>query len=294
MCPGFGDAPDAGAPELGAGARVAVDQPLWVGYASAAEFEQAVQRHTVRIRTALRSAGEGQELVFGDGELTPLNLLAAYRAGCFPMGLGENGAGPFGWWSPDPRGVVWDCRAHISRSLRRQLKQFTVTVDQCFDRVIAGCGAPDREGRWITAEVMAAYQRLHRHGVAHSIEVWDARGQLAGGLYGVAQGGLFAGESKFHTVSGASKVAVVAAAEVTRQAGAHAILDVQWNTGHLESLGVVDVTRAAYLEAVEVSSSGPAAPWGDVAAGGPWRLVWAEGAVALEPADPRVLSAPLE
>lgn len=257
------------------------DDQLWLGYANEAVFDETVRRHTTRIRRALRSAKDGQDLVFGGGDLSPLNLLAAYRAGCFPMGLGADGAGPIGWWSPDPRGVLWDCQAHVSRSLRRQLSRFTVTVNHCFSEVVAGCGAPDRDGRWITAEVAAAYQRLHRHGVAHSVEVWDAQGVLAGGLYGVAQGGLFAGESKFHRVSGASKVAVVAAAEVARGAGAAAIFDVQWNTDHLESLGVIDVPRSAYLEAVEVASAGPAAPWAEMAAGGPWQVAWVQGEVVL-------------
>ncbi len=142
-------------------------------------------------------------------DLEPGTLLAAYRSGLFPMGLGGNGRDPLGWWSPDPRGVVPLDGLHRSRSLRKACRRYEVRVDTVFAEVVAGCADPTREGAWITPAIADAYTRLHELGWAHSIEVWDEEG-LAGGLYGVAIGGLFAGESMFHRRTDASKVALVA------------------------------------------------------------------------------------
>jgi leucyl/phenylalanyl-tRNA---protein transferase len=163
------------------------------------------------------------------------------------MGLGEGGALPIGWWCPDPRGVLPLDGLRVSRSLRRSTARFDVTVDAAFDAVVAGCADPSRSGRWITPHVARAYGRLHRTGWAHSVETWRD-GELVGGLYGVAIGGLFAGESMFSRVPDASKVALVRLVEVLGADGdPRRLLDVQWRTDHLASLGVVDVPRGEYL-----------------------------------------------
>jgi leucyl/phenylalanyl-tRNA--protein transferase len=190
----------------------------------------------------------GEDLVAAGGDLEPATLLAAYAAGYFPMGLGGGGRGPVGWWSPDPRGVLVPERVHVSRSLRRSLRRFEVRVDTVFADVVAGCADPGREGAWITPEVAAAYQRLHELGWAHSVEVFED-GELAGGLYGLSLGGLFAAESKFHRTTDASKAAVVAlAAAMTADGVPGRLVDVQWRTEHLATLGVQEVPRGRYLQ----------------------------------------------
>jgi leucyl/phenylalanyl-tRNA--protein transferase len=177
-------------------------------------------------------------------DLEPGTLLAAYRGGMFPMPI-EMGR-QLAWWSPDPRGVIPVDGLVVSRSLRRACRRFEVRIDTCFDAVVAACADPARDGRWITRDVMDAYVRLHELGWAHSIEVFTDDGRLAGGLYGVAIGGVFAGESMFHRERDASKVALVALVE--RLGAAHAsLLDVQWTTPHLRTLGAIDISRAAYL-----------------------------------------------
>jgi leucyl/phenylalanyl-tRNA--protein transferase len=180
-------------------------------------------------------------------DLEPGTLLAAYRAGLFPMGLGGHGRDPMGWWSPDPRGVVPLDGLRRSRSLRKACRRYEVRVDTVFAEVVAGRADPTRDGAWITPAIAEAYTRLHELGWAHSIEAWDADG-LAGGLYGVAIGGLFAGESMFHRRTDASKVALVGLVEVLRSDGdRRRLLDVQWATEHLQTLGVVEVRREDYL-----------------------------------------------
>jgi leucyl/phenylalanyl-tRNA---protein transferase len=192
-------------------------------------------------------AGPGEDLVAAGADLRPGTLLAAYRAGLFPMGLGRAGARPLGWWSPDPRGVLPLDGLRVSRSLRRSVARFELTVDSAFDQVVAACADPARSGRWITPEIAAAYGELHRLGWAHSVECWRA-GVLAGGLYGVAINGLFSGESMFHRATDASKVALVALVELLRaDADPRRLLDVQWRTDHLARLGVVEVPRTEYL-----------------------------------------------
>jgi leucyl/phenylalanyl-tRNA--protein transferase len=189
-------------------------------------------------------------------DLAPGTLLAAYRRGLFPMrlhGRGPIGLGPLGWWSPDPRGIVPLDGLHVSRSLRRSERRFEIRVDTAFVDVMRGCADPKRPHGWIDKKFIAAYAELHELGWAHSVETWqrDERGRdaLVGGLYGVAIGGLFAAESKFHRVTDASKVAVVALVDLLR-AGGGTLLDVQWTTPHLASLGAIDVPRARYLELV--------------------------------------------
>ncbi|WP_337059603.1 leucyl/phenylalanyl-tRNA--protein transferase [Kineococcus sp. G2] len=202
----------------------------------------------------------GEDLVAAGGDLSPATLLSAYAHGLFPMGLGGGGRGPLGWWSPDPRGVLVPGRVHVSRSLRRALRSFEVRVDTAFDEVVAGCADPARPGAWITPEVAAAYGELHRLGWAHSVEVL-LDGELAGGLYGVSLGGLFAAESKFHRVRDASKAAVVALADLLLADGVPGrLVDVQWRTEHLATLGVEEVGRRAYQRLLGAALELPVPP----------------------------------
>lgn len=180
------------------------------------------------------------------GDLSPGILLAAYRSGIFPMPVAEHAR--MLWWSPAWRGILPLDELVVTRSLRQSRRRYEVSVDRAFTDVITACADPGRAGGWIDAGIIAAYVELHRLGWAHSIEVWDARGDLAGGLYGVAIGGLFAGESMFYRQRDASKVALVALVELLREAGAtDRLLDVQWRTDHLASLGAVEVSRTTYL-----------------------------------------------
>lgn len=180
-------------------------------------------------------------------DLAPGTILEAYARGLFPMGLGDLGSEPMGWWSPDPRGVLLPADLHVSRSMQRALPRFEIRVDTDFAGVVAGCADPSRTGRWITPEITRAYAELHRLGWAHSVEVVQD-GELVGGLYGLAIGGLFAGESMFHRTTNASKVAVVALHRLVNADGdPRRVVDVQWRTDHLASLGVTEVSRADYL-----------------------------------------------
>lgn len=179
-------------------------------------------------------------------DLEPGTLVAAYRRGLFPM---PGAAGmPMLWWSPDPRGILPLDRLRVSRSLRASVRRMTVRVDTAFDEVIRACADPARDSGWIDEGVIDAYTRLHELGWAHSVETWQD-GRLVGGLYGVAVSGLFAGESMFHRATDASKVALVGLVEMLRDEHAdRRLLDVQWSTPHLASLGAVEVRRATYLE----------------------------------------------
>lgn len=188
------------------------------------------------------------DLVAAGGDLDPSTLIAAYRMGLFPMQI-DGDAGEetlLGWWSPDPRGVLPLDNLRVTRSLRQSMKHFTVSVDSCFTAVMRGCGNPNRPHGWITPAFINAYTQLHELGYAHSVEVFDRDGQLAGGLYGVKIGGLFAGESMFSAQRDASKVALVALVDLMRKSQMP-LLDVQWWTPHLGTLGVIEVPRADYL-----------------------------------------------
>lgn len=187
------------------------------------------------------------------GDLSPGTLLQAYRKGMFPMYLPD---GHLGWWSPVERAILPIHGLRVSRSLRKSTRRFQVSVDADFEGVIEGCADPRRPDSWITDDFVDAYVELHRLGWAHSIEVWDHDGALVGGLYGMAIGGLFAGESMFHRVSDASKVALVHLVVVMNQGGGR-LIDVQWLTPHLESLGAVVVGRDAYLDRLAESQAGP-------------------------------------
>jgi leucyl/phenylalanyl-tRNA---protein transferase len=191
-----------------------------------------------------------QGLVGIGADLEPGTMLAAYRAGVFPMPLSRRG--PVGWWSPEPRGVIPLDRFHVSRSLRRACRTYEVRVDTAFAEVVRHCADPRRPHGWITPAMRTAYQRLHELGWAHSVETWDRSGQLVGGVFGVAVGGLFAGESMFHRARDASKVALVALVGLLRDAwAADRLFDVQWTTPHLCSLGAEDISRREYLSRLE-------------------------------------------
>ncbi|PSL05255.1 leucyl/phenylalanyl-tRNA--protein transferase [Haloactinopolyspora alba] len=197
--------------------------------------------------------GDDDLVAFG-ADLEPGTLLAAYRNGLFPMPIDRLLGRPadLAWWSPDPRGVLPLNGLRVSRSLRQACRRFEIRVDTSFDQVVAACADPDRPGAWISDEVQSAYQRLHRLGWAHSVEAWTPDDRLAGGLYGVAIGGLFAGESMFHARQrwgrDASKVALVALVEMlAADGGVGRLLDVQWGTPHLTGLGVVEIPRTEYL-----------------------------------------------
>ena len=187
---------------------------------------------------------EGDLVTLG-GDLEPSTLINAYRRGIFPM---EASALPnvLAWWSPDPRGVLPLDGLRVTRSMRQSFKQYEIRVDTCFEDVIRGCADPSRESGWITEDFIAAYVRLHRLGWAHSVEVFSREGELAGGLYGVRVGGLFAGESMFHRKRDASKVALMALVDLMRTSGM-SLLDIQWCTEHLESLGAIAIPRHDYL-----------------------------------------------
>ena len=179
-------------------------------------------------------------------DLAPGTVVAAYSTGAFPMPLDD--VAPMVWWSPLRRGVLRIEDLKVSRSLRRSARRYEIRVDTAFDAVIEGCADPYRPGAWINHEMLAAYRDLHELGWVHSIEAWSAAGELAGGLYGVAIGGLFAGESMFYRERDASKVALVGLVELLRDEYAdRRLIDVQWQTPHLETLGVTEMSRPEYL-----------------------------------------------
>lgn len=201
----------------------------------------------------------GEDLLAVGADLEPGTVLAAYRAGVFPMGVGRHGARPIGWWSPDPRGVLLPGGMHVSRSLAKSTRRCEIRVDTAFAEVVEACGDRGREGRWITAEIVAAYTRLHELGWVHSVEAWrDDR--LVGGLYGVLVGGLFAGESMFYRERDGSKVALLGLVERFLDGSSpHRIIDVQWATPHLTSLGVVEIPREDYLRRLALALEEPSA-----------------------------------
>ncbi|TYL55399.1 leucyl/phenylalanyl-tRNA--protein transferase [Nocardioides sp. BGMRC 2183] len=201
------------------------------------------------------------DLVALGADLEPGTLLAAYRRGLFPMPEGRR---TIGWWCPVRRGVLPLDRLKISRSLRRSARDFEIRVDTAFGAVIEGCADPSRPMGWIDGRIKDAYTELHRLGWAHSVEAWRD-GRLVGGLYGVAVGGLFAGESMFHVERDASKVALLGLVEILAadEAGAQGrrLIDVQWSTPHLASLGVIERTRASYLARLPGLLDEPDASW---------------------------------
>ena len=190
-------------------------------------------------------------------DVTPGTLLAAYRSGLFPMPIEPGGL--MGWWSPNPRGVLHPNQLKVSRSLRRSRQHFEIRVNTAFAEVMDACADPSRPQGWIDEQIMAAYLALHQLGWAHSIEAWDDQG-LAGGLYGIAVGGLFAGESMFHRRPDASKVALMGLVELMAPQPEW-LIDVQWLTDHLATLGCTEMTRDDYLAVLPMLVSGPGLLW---------------------------------
>jgi leucyl/phenylalanyl-tRNA--protein transferase len=190
------------------------------------------------------AAGPGEVAGVG-ADLQPGTILAAYRRGLFPMRLAR--CGPLAWWSPEPRGILPLDGLVVHRSLRRSVRRYAVTVNEAFTDVMRGCADGGRAGGWIDDAFIAAYSQLHELGWAQSVEAWSRTDppHLVGGIYGVAIGGLFAGESMFHRATDASKVALVALVDRLR-AGGGVLFDVQWCTPHLGSLGAIEVSRDEY------------------------------------------------
>ena len=196
------------------------------------------------------------------GDLAPGRLLRAYRQGIFPW---YNAGQPILWWSPDPRAVLLPDQLHLSRSLRKSLRRapYDIRIDQAFDQVIAACAGPrpGADGTWITAEMQAAYRELHRLGHAHSVEAWQ-EGRLVGGLYGIAIGHAFFGESMFSHAADASKIAF---AHLVRQlvAWRFELIDCQMQTAHLARFGARPMPREDFVHHLARACQAPdsPAPW---------------------------------
>ncbi|MDP4546544.1 MAG: leucyl/phenylalanyl-tRNA--protein transferase [Marinobacter sp.] len=189
------------------------------------------------------------------GDLSSDRLQLAYRNGIFPWFSDDQ---PILWWSPDPRCVLIPGQVHVSRSLRRTLNQrrFRITSDQCFGRIIRLCASIRAEGTWITDEMIDAYCELHRLGIAHSIEVWNQNGDLAGGMYGVALGRCFFGESMFSLETNASKVLMVHLAHQLKEWG-YELMDCQVESSHLLSMGATTISRADFLSILKACVDAP-------------------------------------
>ena len=195
------------------------------------------------------------DCVAAGADLEPGTLLEAYRRGAFPMPHD----GELLWWSPMQRGVLVPADLRVSRSLAKSRRRYVVTTDESFEDVIDACADPSRPGAWIDSPIREAYVRMHELGWAHSIETRLVDGTLVGGLYGLSIGGLFAGESMFHHATDASKVALVALVDIV---GADGLIDTQWSTPHLASLGVTEWPRDRYLDVLPtVVDSPPPARW---------------------------------
>ena len=193
-----------------------------------------------------RELTPGDDLVAVGADLAPGTLLAAYRSGMFPMPVDpRRRRSKMAWFSPDPRGIIPLDGLHVSRSLRRSMRRFEVRIDTRFTDVVRACGDPRRPGRWITDAIVDAYGELFGLGWGHSVEVY-LDDDLVGGLYGLRIERFFAGEAMFHTATDASKTALVALVEWLNSTGAE-LLDVQWVTDHLASLGAVAIPRPEYL-----------------------------------------------
>jgi leucyl/phenylalanyl-tRNA---protein transferase len=188
------------------------------------------------------------------GSLSPEWLLAAYDRGIFPWY--DEGMPPL-WWSPDPRAIMDRTRLHVSRSMSRLIRsgRFRVSFNRAFTAVMRACGEERDEGTWILPEMVDAYVRLHELGHAHSFEVWEGD-TLAGGLYGVQRGGLFAAESMFHRAPNASKIALITSVGSLFRAGIR-LFDVQFLTSHLVSMGAYEIPRREYLEQLDLALAAP-------------------------------------
>lgn len=192
------------------------------------------------------------DLVAVGADLEIDTLVQAYSHGLFPMPVNRR---DIGWWCPVQRGIIPLDGLRISSSLRKSCRRYSISVDTCFEDVVTACGDPHRPHGWITREFIEAYTRLHTAGWAHSVEVFF-QGELVGGVYGVHVGGLFAGESMFHTRTDASKVALVALVALLNNAGV-TLFDVQWTTPHLLSMGAIEIPRAEYLRRLAETQNRP-------------------------------------
>jgi leucyl/phenylalanyl-tRNA--protein transferase len=206
-----------------------------------------LRRESLAFPALERALREPNGLLAAGGDLSAERLLAAYRHGCFPW---YQDGQPLLWWSPDPRTVLFPDELHVSRSLAKCLRQqrFRVSFDTDFAGVIAACAAPRSyaDGTWITTQMQDAYRQLHQLGHAHSVEVWDAE-QLVGGLYGLAIGQLFFGESMFSRRDNASKVGFVTLVRQL-QAWGFVLIDCQMPTSHLQGFGARAITRADFSQ----------------------------------------------
>lgn len=206
---------------------------------------------------------EPNGLLAAGGRLDTPTLLAAYRSGIFPWYQAPQ---PILWWSPDPRSVLFPDALRVSRSLRRTLRRdrFLLAADRAFPEVMRACAAPrdTQGGTWIDNDMIRAYSELHAHGWAHSIEIHDQDGALVGGLYGLAIGGAFFGESMFSRVTDASKVALVALVSLLRARGG-TLIDCQVSNPHLQSLGARDIPRLDFERRLAQTVDGPVdrSPW---------------------------------
>jgi len=245
-----------------------MERLFWIEPGAPAEFPDP--------ELALR---EPDGLLAAGGDLGAERLLAAYREGIFPW---YSEGQPILWWSPDPRAVLFPEHIRITRSLRKTLRshRYRVSMDTDFAAVIAACAEPrpGQEGTWITTAMRNAYLQLHRQGAAHSVEVWED-GRLVGGLYGVATGRVFFGESMFTRARDASKVALVHLAGQL-QAWGFPLIDCQQTTSHLLTMGAVEIPRRVFLHWVREARQlpGPA---------GPWRLDWTYGPGTRPDSGPR-------
>jgi len=209
-----------------------------------------LQRDSLSFPPLEKALQEPNGLLTAGGDLAPERLIQAYRHGCFPW---YQDGQPLLWWSPDPRTVLFPEELHVSRSLAKTLRQgtFEITFDQAFDAVIAACAGPRdyADGTWITSPMQAAYRALHQRGIAHSVEV-RSNGELVGGLYGLAMGRLFFGESMFSHVSNASKAGFVSLVQQLREWG-FVMIDCQMPTQHLQSFGARAIPRKLFSEYLE-------------------------------------------
>jgi leucyl/phenylalanyl-tRNA--protein transferase len=187
---------------------------------------------------------DDDDIVAAGADLETDTLLFAYAHGMFPMFVNKRN---LAWWSPVDRGVIPLDGLRITRSMQQSAKKFTCTVNQAFTEVMTLCGSMRTDGNWINQHFIDAYTDLHEEGLAHSVEVWNEAGDLVGGLYGVRINKFFAGESMFHVETDASKVALMYLVQLMTLDGME-LLDTQWRTDHLESLGCIAVPREKYLQ----------------------------------------------
>jgi leucyl/phenylalanyl-tRNA---protein transferase len=187
---------------------------------------------------------DDDDIVAAGADLETDTLLYAYAHGMFPMFVNKRN---LAWWSPVDRGVIPLDGLRITRSMQQSAKKFTCTVNQAFSEVMTLCGSMRTDGNWINQHFIDAYTELHEEGHAHSVEVWNDAGELVGGLYGVRINKFFAGESMFHIETDASKVALMHLVQLMTLDGME-LLDTQWRTDHLESLGCIAIPREKYLQ----------------------------------------------